>query len=211
MDEKIYNDAITIESVEQKNDRVTLVAHNKNRYGFWATRKAKDRNGEVIFDHHNQPVMEDSAAMTQFKNMGLKKGGTVRIGYVIESYTDKNGVNRESKKIINFQESNEAPTVAADRLTPLNTALQPESSRGEAPARSQGTSTDAFGRRLALHGMVNGMLAAGATVDVIARDLKALLKLEDAIDLALNGDAVVSDDLPTIQQGEDINVEDIPF
>src|SRR4029078_1536738 len=93
-DDKIYNDTITIESVEQKNEKITLIAHNRNRYGFWTTKK----DGT------------DSAPYAQFKNMGLKKDVTVRIGDVIEQYTDKMGVVRESKKIINFQETNEVPS-----------------------------------------------------------------------------------------------------
>lgn len=116
MDQQILNSTITIESVEQKDNRVSILAHDKNRYSFWATRKAKDNEGNPVLDTNNQPVLEESSPMAQFRNMGLRKGSTVRIGYVIEPYTDKMGKNREAKKIINFQETNDQPT-----QTPLKT------------------------------------------------------------------------------------------
>jgi hypothetical protein len=197
--DKILNDAITIESVEQKNDRITLVDHNKNRYGFWATRKAKDEEGNPVIDQAGNQVMEDSAPMTQFKNMGLKKGMTVRIGYVIEPYTDKMGVSRESKKIINFQETNDSPS---------QTPPPAESSNDGANRGHSGESRDAFGRRLAIHGFVNGMLAAGATIETVVNDLPALLELEAAIDHALDNFGLVGTDRTS---GDDVDVSDIPF
>jgi hypothetical protein len=99
MESKIYNTTITIEGVEQKNNKLTLVAHDKKRYGFWMTKK----DGS------------DSAPYLQFKSMDLKQGDSVFIGYVLEPYTDSRGVNREALKIINFRETSEKPTQTASQ------------------------------------------------------------------------------------------------
>jgi hypothetical protein len=202
-DDKIYNDTITIESVEQKDSKITIVAHNRNRYGFWTTKK----DGT------------DSAPYSQFQTMGLKKGDTVRIGYVIEPYRDKMGVGRESKKIINFQETNEAPSQTPPRQ---------ESPRGEAPVRSQGMSSDAFGRRLGVQGHINALLSNPNYYSVENNiDLSLLVKeaiaIEDEAEKQLNpsplrqavarhAPSVVDDDLPVIQtEGIDVDVDSIPF
>lgn len=52
----------------------------------------------------------------------------------------------------------------------------------------------------------------GATTETIVKDLPALLKLEDAIDLALDQvrPGALDEDLPVIQQ-EDLDVSDVPF
>jgi hypothetical protein len=131
--QQILNDTITIESVEQKDSKISLLAHNKSRYGFWTTKK----DGT------------DSAPYAQFQNMGLKKGDTVRIGYVIEIYTDKQGVNREAKKIINFRETNEGPS---------ETTATGQSFNGGANRGQSGHSGDAFGRRLGVQGHINALL-----------------------------------------------------
>jgi hypothetical protein len=62
--------------------------------------------GRPIIDANDEPVREGFSAMAQFRNMGLRKGSTVKLGYVIEDYLDKQRIKRTSNKIINFQETN---------------------------------------------------------------------------------------------------------
>lgn len=91
------------------------------------------------------------------------------------------------------------------------TTQKPESPRSGQNLSSQRGSNDAFGQRLALHGMVNGMLASGKAPAEVEQSLGELLKLEDAIDRALKSPSeFLGDDLPTIEQ-ETMPVEDIPF
>lgn len=201
MPDKIYNDTITIESVETKNNKLTLVAHNKKRYSFWMTKK----DGT------------DSAPYAQYKSMELKPGDSVFIGYVIEEYDTDYG-RKQSNKIINFRETNEKPTQTSSQRT--------ESNRGQ----KQGSS-DEFGKRLAIHGFVNALLSNGATVETVIKDLPALMRLEDTIDKYLAGgwakaQAIYGDkeELPTIQTDDeppvdsfqepplsDSELEDVPY
>jgi hypothetical protein len=192
MDQQILNSTITIEEVIDKEKKLSLKAHDGNRsftYSIWKTKQ----DGS------------DTSAYAQFKNMGLTQGSTVMVGYVIDEYeTEINGFPKkiQSKKIINFRETNELPQTPPQGL----------SSNGGANRDLPGHSSDAFGRRLAIHGFVNGMLAAGATIETIKKDLHALVKLEDEIDNALAGREVGAG-LPTIQVENDTDklAEDIPF
>lgn len=61
-------------------------------------------------------------------------------------------------------------------------------------------SREDYGRRLAIHGFVNGLLAAGASPDAIKYQLKNLIQLEDAINEALEGKFY-----------DPVNVDEIPF
>lgn len=171
MDDKIYNKVITIESKEESktstgNTMVKLTDHTGDRFTFF--KKKKDGNL--------------SASAAQFRDMSLDEGSTVKIGYVIEMYADKNGVNRESKKIINFQETND---------TPSQTPGPAESPRGEAPMRSQGTSSDAFGRRLGIQGHINALLSnpnyySAETEATIPALIREAIEIENEAERQLN-------------------------
>lgn len=187
--QQILNTTITIESVEQKDSLIKLLAHDKKRYSFFTTKK----DGT------------DTAVYAQFKTMGIKKDVSVHIGYVIDSYTDKTGQLREANKVINFREATQTPSW---RATP----------RTDAPVSPQRESGEAFGKRLAIHGFVNALLSNGATIETVVKDLPALLRLEDEIEKVLNPSAfrkqvaalapqIVEPDLPVIHQEED----EIPF
>jgi hypothetical protein len=160
MESKIYNTTITIEGVELKNNKLTLLAHDRTRYGFWMTKKDST----------------DLAPYSQFKGIDLKQGDNVYIGYVLEHYTDARGVNREALKIINFRETNERPT---------QTAPQPQSPRISQNSASGSGSNDAFDGRLAIHGMVNARLVNHDIVKVLSESGE-LMMLEEEIDDFLN-------------------------
>ena len=180
-----------------KNNKLTLLAHDGKRYGFWMTKK----DGT------------DSAPYSQLKDMDLKQGDNVYIGYVLEPYTDARGVNREALKITNFRETNERP---------IQTASQPESPRTGQNNASGSGSNDAFGRRLAIHGMINARLVNHDIVKVFS-ELGELMRLEEEIDNFLNPSPIrqavqvhapkvfpPEEELPIIDEGN-LNVEGIPF
>jgi hypothetical protein len=118
--------------------------------------------------------------------MSLRKGVTVRIGYVIEGYTDKIGKNRESKKTSIFRKLTKSPS---------QSPFQDKSSNSGANNASGGSD---LGRRLAIHGFVNGLLAAGENPSQVMAALPDLLNLEDAIDeaLASKTNDLGSDEMP---------------
>ena len=185
--QQILNATITIEEVVDKEKKVVLKAHDGNRvftYSIWKTKQ----DGS------------DTSAYSQFKTMGLRSGSAVMIGYVIDEYTTQIGgfdKKVQSKKIINFREASEN----------FGTGTAPtNNSHGVNMAPN-----DAFGRRLAVHGFVNGMLAGGKTLQQVATSLRDLLKLEDAIDHALSSNQPDPNaDLPVIQQ-DDLDISEVPF
>lgn len=117
MDDKIYNKVITIESKEETktSNGNTLV-------------KIKDHTGEQFTFFKKKKDGSLTSSAIQLRDMGLDEGSTVKIGYVIETYEDKQGTIRESHKIINFQETSDSPTQIAP---------QPQKPRSEAPTPSQ--------------------------------------------------------------------------
>lgn len=144
--------------------------------------------------------------------MGLKKGDTVRIGYVVEEFDTQHG-RKQANKIINFQETNESPSTASPNPQQAITSQNQQSPRTGDSRPQPGASNDQFGRRLALHGFVNALLSNGATIETVVADLPALLKLEDEIDNHLNpptgwAKAQASyrkeEELPTIQVNDEL-------
>jgi len=164
----------------------------------------KDHDGRTFNFFTTKQDGTDTSAFSQFKTMGLKVGDTVMIGYVEDEF-EIEGKNVISKKIINFRETNELPS---------KTAPQAKSSTGEANSGQAGRSNDAFGRRLAVHGFINGLFASGMTITQVKERLTELVKLEDEIDGVLGAAQYGKDhpniDLPIIHE-EDLNVEDVPF
>jgi len=167
MTDQIYNKIITIATKEEsttankQNTTIKITDHEGERFVFW--KKNKDGNF--------------SAVQEQFKNMGLDEGSTVKIGFVKETYTDKQGVVRNSQKIINIQETNEQPVKMQNAPVTQNSAPQREFS-----------GNDLYGRRLALHGFVNARLVNNP-ISQVEQELDMLLKLENKIDSVLNPSA----------------------
>lgn len=196
-DQQIFNSTITIEEVVDKGKKLVIKGNNGSRvftYNLWKSKQ----DGS------------DSSSYAQFKTMGLNVGSTVMIGYVVDEYeTEINGFPKkvQSKKIINFRETNAQPT---------QTPAPQKSFNGEAPTRSQGHSNDAYGTRLAIHGFVNAMIASGIDPKAIGPgELDVLLTLEGMIDNKLsataNPVANLEPELPTIQVEDDLSGDDIPF
>jgi hypothetical protein len=176
---------------------VTILDEKKNKWTIW---KADYENKEL-----------DSEAYGSLKAYKIGESFGVEYGEKEESFVAKEG------KTINFTRRTIykiLPLVSNPSASQAQPASPSRSKTG--PSMTEYESREAFGKRLAIHGMVNGMLAAGATIETIVKDLPALLKLESKIDLALNerpmtAEEAMEDALPVIQQGEDVDVEDIPF
>lgn len=196
----IHNKNIRVDSVETKmassGNTKYILTEGKDKYYFWRLEKGSE--GSVF---NSFTGMSDAGT--------LKKGSVVYIGYTEEdeSFVNNEGktINYKSRHIVGLREVGIGETASAPS--------QAEKPRGGANFSSQRGSNDAFGQRLAIHGMVNGMLAAGDTPAVIISALGELLKLEDTIDRALKTPSeFLGDDLPSLSLDEnEIDVEDIPF
>jgi hypothetical protein len=201
---------ITIESIVPSDYGVKLNAQDKKVYNVSKTKK------------DGTP----SVAWQQLTDMGLKgtdpisgtAGSTVEIWY----REVENSHGGTSRYISSFKETNGVPT-SAPTVT--------ETPRHGANIASQGGSQDDFGRRLALHGMVNGLLAGGASVEQAREALKSLLSLEEAINAELSkpkgwaelgqklkGATVeaekveqVAPDIQELADEMEINGDDLPF
>jgi hypothetical protein len=220
--DKIYNSTITIEEVIDKGKKLSIKGNDGNRtytYSVWKTKQVKDDQKLPVTDANGQPVLTDSSAYAQYKTMGLGTGSTVMVGYVIDEYdAEINGMSKrvQSKKIIGFRE---AGTQSGQ------TAI---AGRGEAPTRSQGHSTNAFGRRLGVQGHINALLSNPSFYSdkpeiTIADLVKEAIAIEDEAEKQLNPSALreavqrhapkvilPDEELPVIQQDE-LDVSDIPF
>ena len=147
---------ITIESITPSDYGVKLNAQDKKVYNVSKTKK------------DGTPTV----AWNQLSDMGLKgtdpiagtPGSTVEIWYR-EVPNSHAGISRY---ISSFKETNGVPTVT-------------ETPRHEPNIAPQRESQDDFGRRLAIHGMVNGLLAHGMDITAVRAYLPKLITLEDAI------------------------------
>lgn len=87
MDQQTLNATITLEEVVDKEKKLSIKAHDGNRvftYSIWKTKQ----DGS------------DSATYGQFKDMDLKVGSTVMIGYVIDEYeTEINGFPKKVQEL----------------------------------------------------------------------------------------------------------------
>lgn len=204
-DDKIYNKVITIESKEETktangNTLVKIKDHTGEQFGFFK----KKKDGTL------------GAPATQFKEMGLDEGSTVKIGYVIETYEDKNGITRESHKIINFQETNDTPT---------QNSQTPEKPRSEARGASQGMSSgrdfdkENVGKCQSL--FLQAYIQAGHSFGETMLQVGQAKKLAEQVvygytetiapDIQAVAEQMAHNELPTIQREEDLGVEDVPF
>jgi hypothetical protein len=167
MDQQIFNKTITISEVVMKQtiggNKYAIKDHEGRTFNFFTTKKDGG----------------DTSVYSQFKNMELAVGSTVMIGYVEDEF-EREGKTVISKKIINFRESSDEPTQTAPQGKSFNL--------GQNFVRSE-VSRDEFGRRLAVHGMINGMLASPnfswESVSEVRENLAFAFSLEDDINRKL--------------------------
>lgn len=130
-DQQILNATITIEAVVDKGKKLSIKGNDGSRVSTYSVWKSKQDGS-------------DSQTYAQFKTMDLGVGSTVYVGYVIDEFTTNiNGLDKrvQSKKIINFRETNEVPSQSSQR---------PESPRiGQNNASSEVIKDSLFYERLA--------------------------------------------------------------
>lgn len=202
-DDKIYNKVITIESKEEikvsnGNTLVKIKDHTGEQFGFFK----KKKDGEF------------SSPAVQFRDMGLDEGSTVKIGYVIETYQDKTGITRESHKIINFQETSDTPSQTAPQTEKPRT----NDSRGQSASSGRDYDAENVGKCQSL--FLAAFIQAGNTFGDTLLQVGQAKKLAEMVvygqtekvapDIQERAEQM-SHELPVIQQGEDLSVEDIPF
>lgn len=162
------NKVITIVTKEEKktktgtNTKIFLTDQDGIKYSFFK----KKKDGTLC------------TAAEQLRDAGIDEGSTVQISYVLDSY-EYEGKTINENKVTGFRETNEQPRVNA----PVSVTSKPEPTY----QKEEGKGNDAFGRRLAIHGMVNGMLSSGIRPEIISTEtIKELNALEDRINLVLD-------------------------
>lgn len=174
--------------------------------------KIKDENGLTYSFFMKKQDGSDSKAYEGYKNFQL--GDTVEIHYSEQQRTTQDGKPYTARNVAFFGEK-------------VSGSHPAESPHGEASSASQGHSSDAFGRRLAVQGHLNALLSNPkvftSTEDSVSvpNVVRWAIQVEDEAERQLNPSAFrqavqkhapqVVEDLPVIQQGEDISVEDIPY
>jgi hypothetical protein len=210
-DNKLLNKAITLSAKEEKLQGGKPVA------------KIKDEKGLTYTVYKFKQDGTESVAWGQLGKLSL--GQTVQIGYVEDIGDSKDGsVSVTYRTIRNFNED-------------IGNGVQNAIDQGKDPYKSkssvsEGSGNDEFGRRLGVHGLVNGMLANSNIISNVRepQDVSGIvalaIQIEDEINKQLNPSKfrqtvertapnIVTppeEELPTIQQGDpDLNVEGIPF
>lgn len=183
--ENLLSTTITVESIEDKGKSIKLKCSDRKSYSFWKTKQ----------DGQNTSMFE------QFTNMAIQAGTTVNISYKVEEFTTQDGKQAHSNKVIWFREAGGTPLI--------------EKPVYEAKNAPTGQSSEQFGFRLAIHGMVNGLLASGVSPRDAIELLPDLWLLEKAIEEKLSKPAEMTIAEAKIEQNkkelEEIVVDNIPF
>ncbi len=191
------------------NKTITVSAKEEKLQGGKPVMKIKDQNNLTYTVYKTKQDGTTSVAWTQLADLNL--GDNVQIGYA-EQQGEYEGKAVTYRTIRSFNKDigqGMANAQAQGKTTP----------QGHNNESDRESSKD-FGKRLAIHGMVNGMLASGMTPEGVESALPSLLKLEESIDKALNPATGwdkaretfgTPEELPTLQQEEEIDVSDIPF
>lgn len=203
MDNKLLNKVITISSKEEK----------ASTYGPMV--KIKDENNLTYTVFQRKQDGTTSTAWEQLQSLSL--GSTVQIGYVEQPKTTPDGKSYMARTIRNFDKDiANGMQNAGGYQTPAPAQLP----RSEANKGLKNGSNDAFGKRLALHGMVNGLLAnPNMGIEDVKNCLPELVQLEEAINQALEaksgyqqfketGESLAEE--PPIESYDDL-ASDIPF
>lgn len=191
----LQNKVITITSIEQRDNRFIVKDQDDLQYSFFTTKK--DGN-------------ETQAFFTfQKSNHGgqLGIGNHCQITYKEESsFSQKANKNISYRTIVSFLGGVQPPAPTSIPKT-QNAPQQPILATTQSYKPNGHESNNEFGKRLAIHGFVNGLLASGKDPAYIRDHLPSLLALEEAIEKAL------IDGKPEMQQDnyDDINVDEIPF
>lgn len=173
------NKNIKIASIEATNGRYKIKDSEGNSYSFFE--KKQDGTNSQAYEHFT---------MGNF-NGPFTIGSSAKISYTENPGKTKSGDNVVYKNITSMFQTVESAQIGH----PV-----PVVSEVSEPVLERNESREAFGKRLAIHGMANGRLAAGTPPAVVGEEIYELFKLEDTIEQALKN-----------RPQENIDVSDIPF
>lgn len=197
MQDKMLNKTITIDSIETKQAST----------GNWKY-TIKDTDGDK-YHFYRDNKNGQSEAFVSFNSLSPKKGDSLMISYNEEdkSFTNDQGklINYKDRFIANIIKGSVQQTITQQVYEPVD--------------------KDKFGLRLAIHGMVNGLLASGKSPQEVSELLPDLFGLEQDIELRLNkpmslnvAEAKIRENMPVASlnnegyiETNDINVDSIPF
>lgn len=202
MGDDIKNKVITIAKVDSSatatgNIKKTIIDQDKLKYIFYTKKKDKT----------------SSAMHSQFQDMGLDVGSVVEIGYKEEakSFTATKGkdsgnlVSYTERSIISFRETNETPVAGKVELRPAGQA----SPSNYTPAQDRDFDKENVGKCQTI--FLGALIQSGKPISEAITQVKEAKKLAELVVYGFQEKVVNTEALPVIQQGEDINVEDIPF
>lgn len=181
----LQNKLIKITSIEGKSGRFVVKDQDDIQYSFFTTKQdGSETQAYITFKTSNHGGQ-------------LSIGSDCQITYKEEKkFNEKAGKEVTYRNIVSFL-GGIAPVAVNSRPEPVLERTEPFESKA------------AYGKRLAIHGMVNGMLASGKDPAYIRDHLSSLLALEEAIDEALSsGEAYMQ--VPEAPEEEDFD-PDIPF
>ena len=176
MQDQISNVVAEVFIIEDQGIRITLRDKNKRSLGSFF--KTKQDGNETV-------------AYKQFLDMEIKSGSVIDIGFKEVPYKD--GV---IKNIISFREASGKPIEVVRAKTfkeneparGINTSMLNQKTEA---TYEQPKGQDAFGRRLAIHGMTNSLLASGMKPNEITTAIiDEILTLEDRINHSLELDSL---------------------
>src|SRR2546423_6471035 len=149
------------------NATISIVEMSDKRGQYGLIKKIKGKNletGQTNTYTVHQTKKDGGFTVAWEQLSGISIGDTVSVGYAEQSGTMQDGTPFTSRIIRNFDK-----TVGEGRKQYIqhNPAPQAQSPRINDSGASQRESSEAFGKRLAIHGMVNGLLASGVAIAVI--------------------------------------------
>lgn len=163
----IKNKVIRIAKIEMDNGRYKIRSSDGELYSFFqfksGTKIPTQAYEHFTMNNHGEQFTQEDLAT---------------IGYTEIVKPDNQGANRIYKNIISMFPSDgvpEAQTVSAapSQPSPVYVSTDVESK-------------EAYGRRLAIHGMANGLLAGGHKIEEVKSNLPQLFDLENSIEKLLS-------------------------
>ena len=204
MSDKLINQVIQLTSKEEKLGKFGPMMKIKDEKGLTYTVYKTKKDGSV------------SVAWEQLQTLNL--GDMVQVSFA-EDTGDYEGkpVTYRTVRAFNADIGNGV----------ANSSAQAKSSNPEANRGQSERSGDAFGRRLRVQGHINALLSnteyySPNNTITVANLVKEAIAIEDEAEKQLapssfrqavraKAPQVVEEDLPVIQQGDDTDVEDIPY
>lgn len=155
---------IKVSEISDKGPTIRIVDETGKKYVLW-----KEWQGA------------ETPPYETFQRLGTKTGSLLSIEFVTKKKNFK-GTDYDENTIKNI-----IGHVVVGYEAPKPTTQTNSAPRSNSYVTEASESKEDFGRRLAIHGMVNGMLSSGKSIEEVLSQLTDLLTLEDAINEVLAG------------------------